>query len=220
MISSKLKLACGSLAVLAAASAVVVSRATVQKPQEPSRTNAGAAAGPAAPSDPVALADDATDLAMLDRAWADAIPRRDIAVVNRILADDFTGVDPAGNIFTKAKYVSDLSGGAFSNDDRIQLDEVRARMFGDTAVVTSLIKLDGAPTGGRMTNVYVRRQGRWRCVNSHASGRTEPYGVIPAPGFGPETIRVAHSHDFNHPAVVSLPRRAGFRQSRTNREAR
>jgi ketosteroid isomerase-like protein/biotin carboxyl carrier protein len=127
----------------------------------------------------------------LDRAWAGAIPRRDTAFVNRILADDFAGIDPAGNIFTKAAYLSDLSNGAFSDKDRIELDEVKPRIFGDVAVVTSLIKLNGAPTGGRMTNVYVKRQGRWKCVSSHASGRTEAYGVVPAPGFGPELIRAA-----------------------------
>ena len=136
--------------------------------------------------------DDETDVAMLDRAWADAIPRRDTAIVSRILADDFTGVDPAGNTFTRATYQSDVASGAFSHD-RIELDEVRPRLFGDVAVVTSLIKLNGTPTGGRMTNVYAKRDGRWRCVSSHASGRTEAFGVVPAPGFGPETIRAARA---------------------------
>ena len=42
-----------------------------------------------------------------------------------------------------------------------------------------------------MTNVYVKRQDRWRCVTSHASGCTEAFGVVPAPGFGPETVRAA-----------------------------
>ena len=35
------------------------------------------------------LTEDEAEVAMLDRAWADAIPRRDTAAVNRILADDF-----------------------------------------------------------------------------------------------------------------------------------
>ena len=37
-------------------------------------------------------------------------------------------------------------------------------------MVTSRLKIPGYPTHGRMTNVYVKRQGRWQCVASHASG--------------------------------------------------
>ena len=36
------------------------------------------------------LTDDEAEVAMLDRAWADAIPRRDTAFVKRILADDLS----------------------------------------------------------------------------------------------------------------------------------
>jgi hypothetical protein len=36
-------------------------------------------------------------------------------------------------------------------------------------VVTSRIKVKSAPHWSRMTNVYVKRSGRWQCVASHAS---------------------------------------------------
>ena len=177
--------------MLLAASAMAISRATAQKAAEPPVAGPHTSKSNEPPRQSL-LTDDETDVAMLDRAWADAIPRRDTAIVSRILADDFTGVDPAGNTFTRATYQSDVASGAFSHD-RIELDEVRPRLFGDVAVVTSLIKLNGTPTGGRMTNVYAKRDGRWRCVSSHASGRTEAFGVVPAPGFGPETIRAARA---------------------------
>ena len=195
MFFSKLKLAAGALLALVAASAVVFSKPPAPKPQEPPQPIAGAAApavNPAATAAQTDPGDEEVEVGMLDRAWADAIPRRDTAFVNRILADDFTGIDPAANTFTKASYLQDVASGAFSLD-RIQLDAVKPRVFGDVAVVTSLIKINGQPTGGRMTNVYVKRQGRWRCVSSHASGRTDPFGMVPAPGFGPETIRTARA---------------------------
>jgi RNA polymerase sigma factor (sigma-70 family) len=187
MFFSKLKLAAGALLVLATASAVALSQAPAQKFAEPSNAG-GFASNVSAPPVQADLTDDEAEVAMLDRAWADAIPRRDTAFVKRILADDFAGIDPAGTTFTKAGYLSDMGSGAFSND-RIGLEEVKPRVFGDVAVVTSLIKINDELLGGRITNVYVKRQGRWRCVNSHASGRTETFGVVPAPGFGPETIR-------------------------------
>ena len=68
---------------------------------------------------------------MLERAWADAITRRDAAVINRIMADDFEGIDPAGNIFTKATYMPDLRNGVFASAP-IELDEIKTRIFGDT----------------------------------------------------------------------------------------
>ena len=51
------------------------------------------------------------DLEMLERAWVDAVNRRDAAVVSRIVADDFGGIDSAGNRFTKAAYLLDLRNG-------------------------------------------------------------------------------------------------------------
>src|SRR5262249_45561 len=48
--------------------------------------------------------------------------------------------------------------------------EIKMRIFGHAAVSTSRIKLTGYSTSGRMTNVYVKRQGRWQCVASHSSG--------------------------------------------------
>ncbi|MGP0064291.1 MAG: efflux RND transporter periplasmic adaptor subunit [Isosphaeraceae bacterium] len=80
--------------------------------------------------------------------------------------------------------LTDLRNGAFGVRP-IELDEVKTRVFGDTAVVTSRIKIAGHPTPGRMTNVYVRRQGRWQCVASHASGIVG-IGVI-CPVAGPST---------------------------------
>ena len=57
----------------------------------------------------------------------------------------------------------------FSNQP-VALDEIKARIFGETAAVTSRIKMKSAPSSGRMTNVYVKQQGRWQCVASHTSG--------------------------------------------------
>src|SRR5205823_3234217 len=48
--------------------------------------------------------------------------------------------------------------------------EIKVRLFDATAVATSRIKNPNYPTNGRLTNVYVKRQGRWQCVASHACG--------------------------------------------------
>jgi RNA polymerase sigma factor (sigma-70 family) len=167
MFMTKIKLAAAAAVVILTGSAVLLGQASGQKPSE----GAADAGGRAAAVAQVLLGsrNDELDVKLLERAWADAIPRRDSAIINRVMADDFEGIDPAGNVFTKSSYMPDLAHGVFS-DQPIELDEVKTRVFGDAAVATSRIKIAGYPSRGRMTNVYVKRQGRWQCVASHMSG--------------------------------------------------
>jgi RNA polymerase sigma factor (sigma-70 family) len=178
MFLTKLKLAAVAILLLVAGSAALVGPATAQRPSGtpgiapiPVPTAIGAGE--------TARRDDQLDVTLLERAWVEAIPRRDAAIVDRILADDFEGIDPVGNVFTKATYLPDLRNGVFSNQP-IELDEIKVRLYGTTAVVTSRIKIHGYPSGGRMTNVYASRRGRWQCVASHASG----LGAGNCPGLG------------------------------------
>jgi ketosteroid isomerase-like protein len=174
MFWTKLKLAAVVLLLITSGSAALIGQATAQKPNPDPKPleRPGIVTDPTATPKGVndsAPRDDELDVILLERAWVDAIPRRDAAIVNRIMADDFEGIDPVGNIFTKATYLPDLGNGVFTNQP-IELDEIKVRLFGETAVVTSRIKIPGYTTRGRMTNVYVKRQRRWQCVASHASG--------------------------------------------------
>ena len=81
---------------------------------------------------------------MLERAWAEAIPRRDEVVIGRILADDFEGIEPLGAAFSKEEYLADLRSGTFG-DQPLVVDEIKARLFGDFAVVTSRISAGNVP---------------------------------------------------------------------------
>jgi hypothetical protein len=90
----------------------------------------------------------------------DAVNRRDEAVVGRIIADDFAGIDSGGGRFTKSSYLLDVRNGAFGAEPRVQ-EEVKVRLFGESPVVTSRIKLEVLPTWNGLMNVYVKRQGRW-----------------------------------------------------------
>jgi RNA polymerase sigma factor (sigma-70 family) len=110
--------------------------------------------------------DDRIDLEMLERAWTDALNRRDAAVVGRILADDFEGIDPSGSTFTKASYLVHLKNGGLASG--VALDAVKVRLFDDTGVVVSELKSSPSPRYERATKVYVKLRGRWQCVASHA----------------------------------------------------
>ncbi len=99
-----------ALVLIFTGSAVLVGHATAQKPRE----RASTASEPAALVGENRRSNDELDVVMLERAWADAIARRDDAVVNRIMADDFAGIDSVANVSSKETYLRDLRNGVLS----------------------------------------------------------------------------------------------------------
>src|SRR5262249_23741385 len=103
-----------------------------------------------------------------ERQWAESVATGDASVVERILADDFVGVDPKGRLYDKAKMVSDTRDGAkyfVSN----HANDVKVRFCGDTAVAQGSETWErgtGDPLGGRWvwTDTWVRRNGKWQIV--------------------------------------------------------
>jgi RNA polymerase sigma factor (sigma-70 family) len=176
MIHTKLKLAAASLLLIATGSAALLGQVSPpggsgNSPASPSRSPR--VNGPPARGDEV-------DLEMLERAWIDAINRHDTTVVDRILADEFEGIDQAGETFKKPAAVRDPLIGSFVTDSFAELEQVTTRVFGETAVVTSRVKVRESAARGSMTHVYIRRGGRWQCIASHASWASG--GVCPAVG--------------------------------------
>jgi ketosteroid isomerase-like protein len=103
-----------------------------------------------------------------ERLWAESVANGDASVVERILADDFVGVDPDGSLYEKAKMVSGTREAPkyyISN----HLNEVKVRFFGDTAVAQgneSWEQRKGTPKHGRFvwTDTWIKRNGKWQIV--------------------------------------------------------
>jgi uncharacterized protein (TIGR02246 family) len=107
----------------------------------------------------------------LVKAWLD----RDEKAVDRILADDWSVIDLAGRVLTKAEVMRE---GFSSGERKIEsgaIDEVRVRPLGEVAVVTGRSVLTGSYRGERMTvtqrftDVFARRNGRWVIVASQGT---------------------------------------------------
>ena len=100
--------------------------------------------------------------------WAESVASGDTSAVERILADDFLGVDTDGSLYDKKKALADTPSGAkefVSN----HLKEVKVRFFGDTAVAQgseSWVRRTGTPKRGRYvwTDTWIRRNGKWQIV--------------------------------------------------------
>ena len=100
----------------------------------------------------------------------------DAAALGRIYADDFIGVGPSGTVRTKPQVISDFTFGNLKFQS-ITTDDVRIRIYENTAVETGLSTMVGqdkgkaVPRDNRFTRVWVKQQGRWRLVLNHYSLR-------------------------------------------------
>jgi ketosteroid isomerase-like protein len=114
---------------------------------------------------------------VMEKRFNDARARADVATLGSMLSDDWTVVHGDGTINTKAEYLADLRSGLRKFSGDVKEHEVTIRIHGDTAVASGLsdskVEYRGQPGGGplRFTRVYVKRDGRWLMIASHATRR-------------------------------------------------
>jgi ketosteroid isomerase-like protein len=113
-------------------------------------------------------------LGQLDRERIQAQIGADAAALDRLYAEDFIGIGPSGTARTKAQVIADFTSGSLRFQS-ITTDEVRWRVYGDTAVETGRSTLIGqdrgtaVPPDNRFTRVWVKRHHRWQLVANHYS---------------------------------------------------
>jgi ketosteroid isomerase-like protein len=101
-----------------------------------------------------------------EEQWAEASAKRDTATVERILADDFMGLDPNGSFFGKADELASISK---NQGDYVsgKSDEVNVLFYGDAAVARgreSWEKRSGERGRYVWTDTWIRRNGKWQIV--------------------------------------------------------
>ncbi|HYM23094.1 MAG TPA: nuclear transport factor 2 family protein [Vicinamibacterales bacterium] len=117
------------------------------------------------------------EIRALEDQWNDARAHADVAALDRLLADGWTVVHGDGTMNTKAEYLADLKSGARKFNGGVTVGNFAVRVYGDTAVASgtseSTVTINGKPQGGslRFTRVYVRRDGRWVMIATHATQR-------------------------------------------------
>ncbi len=110
----------------------------------------------------------------LEMEWRQAQLDNNTSVIDHLLADDYVGISANGTIETKAQVLAARRAGSV-RFTQLDLNDVKIRFFGDTAVVTSRAELQGVngerDVSGRYryTRVYNRRLGQWKIVSFEAS---------------------------------------------------
>jgi ketosteroid isomerase-like protein len=120
-------------------------------------------------------------------AWLDADEHLDRSALDKIIASDFLGTAPGGRTVYKRDIMPE-AGSTEGHGLAISTEEVKVRVFGDTAVVSgrgvpkipsgngtqsvtgeSAQKSQNARPELRFTVVFVKRAERWQMVAAHLS---------------------------------------------------
>lgn len=108
------------------------------------------------------------DLVTLEHQWVAAIEHHDTARLDAILDDSFLDSTFRGDTRTKAQFLTGPR--AAGKYHSIDLDDLKVRRYGDSAVVTgvNVLRGDGADdiVRVRFTDVFHLRDGRWRAVSA------------------------------------------------------
>jgi ketosteroid isomerase-like protein len=115
-------------------------------------------------------------LERIEQQLASAWKVRDCAGWGAMLADDWEVTHIDAQTITKSQALEMCRTGP---SVELTADDLRVRVYGDTAIVTGRTKasVNGAPAQTvmlRFTDVFVRRGGRWLVVASHATRVSTP----------------------------------------------
>ena len=101
-----------------------------------------------------------------ERQWAESVATGDTSAIERILADDFIGVDPEGRQYAKQKMIEETRNAPkyfVSN----HLNDVKVRFYGNTAIAQgseTWEKHSGERGRFVWTDTWLQRDGRWQIV--------------------------------------------------------
>jgi len=113
------------------------------------------------------------ELRSLENQWQEALTRRDVAMLDRLMSDDYVLTTVGGEVVNKARVLAEVKSAHATAD--VRNTEVAVRIYGDVAIVTGLVLISGkfndkdVSTRSRYIKVYVKRQGQWRVVAAQAT---------------------------------------------------
>ena len=117
---------------------------------------------------------DERQILALEEAWVRALEAEDHAALDRIVASDFTFIEPDGSLLNREAYLADRG----SNPAEIrsfEISEMVVRVLGDTALVTGLSTIDESLAGKRYKyklrwkEMWVKRSRSWQVLAGQAT---------------------------------------------------
>ena len=105
------------------------------------------------------------ELLKLEREWIEAFyAKPDRALLERVMSDDYISNNADGTVTNKIQSIAAAESGLFV-ETLYTSEDVKVRIYGDTAIITSLDTLKGKFNGQvRHTSIWVKRKGQWKAV--------------------------------------------------------
>lgn len=121
----------------------------------------------------------------IEYQWANAYVSGDAEKLASILSRDYVQTNTRARVTDKEEEVSDLRKGTFRYE-KFETTQMKVQLYGDAAVVTGLIAAKGTDTASgktieghmRMTDMFIRQNGKWQVVASHTT-------LVPCPEHTP-----------------------------------
>ena len=116
-----------------------------------------------------------TDLEALTKLNDDyirSVQHSDVKRFDEILSGDFLCSMADGSLLDRRQFLDYTARPVTIRN--LQAHDVNVRLMGDFAIIharTSYTTADGTDSGGRYTDVWARRNGRWLAVSAHVTRR-------------------------------------------------
>jgi ketosteroid isomerase-like protein len=111
----------------------------------------------------------------LEEVWRTAQLNGDVDAMDKLLSDDYVGITMSGQVVTKMQQLDRMRKRSMVLT-KMEFQDVKVKVVGSTAIVTSLAEVEGtndtAPMHGtfRATRVYSRSaSGSWKIMNYEAT---------------------------------------------------
>ena len=124
-------------------------------------------------------ASDERELTQLVKDLNEAVVTADVAVLERVLHEDYVHNRPSGVVEDRAQYLENREARRVDFESLVP-DEIKVRVYGDSAIVTGRSTAKGTDQFGRMdgqrrwTRVLVRRDERWQFVHFQGTPIAKP----------------------------------------------